>query len=143
MIKVTDDISIREEDVVLTFSRSSGPGGQKVNKTSTRVTVHFDVTNSDSLTDQQKKRILKRLAGRVTKEGVVRVASQKFRTQKANRKAALEKLAELLSNALKTKPKRRKTSIPLRAKQHRLDQKKRRSRLKQQRKPPTADDGGL
>ncbi|MHC4476374.1 MAG: alternative ribosome rescue aminoacyl-tRNA hydrolase ArfB [Planctomycetota bacterium] len=126
-------IEIPAHELVFKTSRSSGPGGQNVNKVSTRVTVFFDVANTPSLSDRQKKRILKRLSGRADKTGAIRVASQKYRTQKANRRAAVERLHQLLNAALRTKPVRKKTTVPAWAKEQRLQDKKRRGALKKQR----------
>jgi ribosome-associated protein len=133
MIEIGGGISISEDELFFKFSRSGGPGGQKVNKTSTRVTLFFDVVNCDGFSDVQKKRILKRLKTRADREGVLRVVSQRHRTQKANREAAVERLRELLTEALKTKPLRKKTRVPLWAKEKRLKEKKQRSLLKRQR----------
>jgi len=124
---------IEEEKLVFKFSRSGGPGGQNVNKVNTRVTVLFDVAGARGFSDSQKRRILKRLATRANKDGVIRVVSQKYRTQKANREAAVERLGELLRGALKKKAVRKKTAIPEYARQKRLEEKKRRSLLKMQR----------
>ena len=133
MIEITDDISIPEDGLVFKASRSGGPGGQNVNKVNTRVTVFFDVVNCDSLSETQKRRILTRLATRIDKNGVLRVVSQKFRTQKANRRVAVERLQQLLADALKIRPVRKKTRIPYAVKQRRLEEKRRRSLLKRQR----------
>ena len=133
MIQIIGDISICEDELIFKASRSGGPGGQNVNKVSTRVTVLFDVANSVSFSEVQKRRILRRLATRADKNGVVRVVSQKFRTQKANRGAAVRRLQELLREALKTRPARKKTKVPQWARQRRLEEKKRRSLLKQRR----------
>jgi len=133
MIEITDNISIREDELIFKASRSSGPGGQNVNKVNTRITLLLDVANCESFSDVQKRRILSRLATRADKNGLVRVASQRFRTQKANRRAAVERLQQLLAEALKTRPVRKKTKIPYAAKQRRLEEKRRRSLLKQQR----------
>ena len=126
-------VEIEEEKLVFKFSRSGGPGGQNVNKVNTRVTVLFDVAGARGFTDSQKRRILKRLVTRANKDGVIRVVSQKYRTQKANREAAVERLGELLRGALKKKAVRKKTAIPEYARQKRLEEKKRRSLLKRQR----------
>lgn len=126
-------IEIKEEKLVFKFSRSGGPGGQNVNKVNTRVTVLFDIAGARGFSDSQKRRILKRLATRANKDGVIRVVSQKYRTQKANREAAVERLGELLRGALKKKAVRKKTAIPEHARQKRLEEKKRRSLLKRQR----------
>ncbi len=133
MIDITDNISICDDELIFKASRSSGPGGQNVNKVNTRITLFFDVANCESFSDVQKRRILSRLATRADKNGLVRVASQRFRTQKANRRAAVERLQQLLAEALKTRPVRKKTKIPYAAKQRRVEEKRRRSLLKQQR----------
>lgn len=133
MIKIKDGIFIREDELVFKFSRSAGPGGQNVNKLNTRVTVFFDVAGCKRLSGDQKNRILKYLATRASKSGVVRVVSQRFRTQKANRTVAIERLSQLLQKALQQKKIRKKTKVPFQARQRRLEDKKRRSVLKKQR----------
>jgi ribosome-associated protein len=133
MIEITNDIFICGDELIFKVSRSGGPGGQNINKVNTRVTLFFDVVNCESLSGVQKQRILARLATRTDKNGVMRVVSQKFRTQKANRRAAAERLGELLREALKARPVRKKTRIPYAVKQRRLEEKRRRSLLKQQR----------
>ena len=133
MIKISRGIFISEDELVFKFSRGGGPGGQNVNKVNTRVTVLFDAANSGSFTDEQKGQILKRLASRADKDGVIRVVSQRYRTQKANRRAAVERLEELLKGALKKKKVRKKTRVPEAAKRERLEKKKRRGFLKRQR----------
>ncbi len=133
MIKITDDIFISEDELIFKASRSGGPGGQSVNKLNTRITLLFDVASCESFSDVQRQRILTRLATRADKNGVIRVVSQKFRTQRANRKAAVERVQQLLADALKTRPVRKKTRIPYVVRQRRLEEKRRRSLLKQQR----------
>ncbi|MHC4096788.1 MAG: alternative ribosome rescue aminoacyl-tRNA hydrolase ArfB [Planctomycetota bacterium] len=122
-----------EDEFVFKASRSGGPGGQNVNKVNTRVTLFFDVAGCADFSEIQKRRILARLSTRADKNGVIRVVSQKYRTQKANRRTAVERLQELLKGALKTKPVRKKTKVPKRARLRRLEEKKRRSMLKRQR----------
>jgi len=143
MIEIVNGIYIPEDTLVFKVSRSSGPGGQNVNKLSTRVTVLLDVDRCMSLSDAQRRRILARLANRADKNGVIRVVCQKHRTQKANRTGAVERLRQLLAEALKTRPVRIETGIPYSAKQRRLDQKRQRSLLKHQRarKNPPGDFG--
>lgn len=133
MIKLNSKTFIPEEKLRFKFSRSSGPGGQNVNKVNSRVTLFFDVTGSSEISNTQKSRILKRLGRRVDKNGILRVISQKYRTQTANRKATVRRLEELLKSALKNKPVRKKTTIPNKAKLKRLEEKRQRSILKKQR----------
>ena len=133
MIEIDKNTSIREDELVFKFSRSGGPGGQNVNKLNTRVTLSFDVANASNLSDEQKTRILRRLATRVDKSGVLKVVSQRYRTQKANRNAATERLIELLREALRKRRVRKKTKTPVWAKERRLEEKKRRGRIKRQR----------
>lgn len=133
MIKITDKITIREDQLVFKVSRSSGPGGQNVNKVNTRVTLLFDVANCERFSDVQKQQILARLSGRADKNGVIRVVSQRSRTQRANRQTAIERLQQLLIEAIQPPSVRKKTGIPHAAKQRRLEKKRHRGLLKQQR----------
>lgn len=133
MIEVARNTYIRKEELTFRASRSAGPGGQNVNKVNTRITLLFDVTASRSLSDRQKQLILSRLSTRIDKNGLLRVSAQKFRTQKANRNAAIEKFQKLLAGALKNRSIRKKTRIPFAAKQKRLDEKRKHSQLKKQR----------
>jgi|GEM_PF-160015 len=133
MIDVNEKIVIREHELKFTTSRSSGPGGQNVNKVNTRVTLWFDVLNSTSLSDSQKQLVLNRLASRINKEGVLQIDSQQHRSQLANRNAVIENFKELLCKALKRKNPRKKTGIPRAAKEARIREKKLRSRLKRKR----------
>ena len=137
--KETNNIYIPEDELVFKASRSSGPGGQNVNKVNTRITLLFNIAQSNSFSDTQKSLIIKKLSNRIDKEGFIRVISQKFRTQNANRQAAIERLQMLLANALKTNPIRKKTKVPYSAKQKRIDDKKKRGRLKQQRSEKNFD----
>lgn len=133
MHKVTHQLAIREDELRFTASRSSGPGGQNVNKVNTRVTLWFDVGNSQSLSAEQKKRILTRLSTRVSKKKILRVVSQKHRSQAANREAALERFIELLRKALKGDKPRERTRVPAAARRRRLYEKRRRSLKRRER----------
>ena len=141
MIEITNSIYIPEDRLVFKASRSGGPGGQNVNKVNTRVTLFFDVGNCDNLSDAQKRRIRTRLRTRVDKNGVLRVVSQKHRTQKANRETAIERMQGLLADALKTRPVRKKTRISNAANQRRLEEKRRRSMLKRLRARKNMGEG--
>jgi len=136
MIKIKEGILLREDELSFTFSRSSKPGGQNVNKISSRVTLLFDVANSPGLSAEHKKQIMTRLKTRVNKEGVLRVVAQRHRSQAANREAAVERFVELLQETLKPVKPRRKTRISFAAQKRRLNGKKGRSRLKQKRTKP-------
>ncbi|MCX5633673.1 MAG: alternative ribosome rescue aminoacyl-tRNA hydrolase ArfB [Phycisphaerae bacterium] len=127
-------IQISQSELIVKASRSSGPGGQNVNKLNTKVAVALDIENCSFLNDEQKQIIFKKLAARLTKDGRLIVESQKFRTQKANRDYAVEKLTILLENALKKPKTRRPTKPTFTAVEKRLKHKKSRSLLKQQRK---------
>jgi len=133
MIEIGEGIFVSEDEFEWRFSRSSGPGGQNVNKVSTRATLFFDVAGCSALNDAQKRRILTKLRTRADKNGRLRVISQKHRTQAANRNAAIEKLAELTTKALIRQKPRKKTRIPYASKQKRLVKKKQRGILKQYR----------
>jgi ribosome-associated protein len=133
MIEIAQGIKIREDLLTFKFSRSTGPGGQNVNKVNTKVTVLFDVAGCNSFSAAQKKRMLKKLATRISKNGLLRVVCQRYRTQKANRTAAIERLQKLLTTALHAPRARKKTSIPKAAREKRLEEKRQRSFLKKQR----------
>lgn len=140
MIEIVPGIVLEKGDFVFKYTRSSGPGGQNVNKVNTRVTLFFDIAKCQKLTDRQKQRIYKKLATRTDKNKILRVISQKHRTQKANRASAIERLVELLQKVLKRKPVRKKTKVPKRAVEKRLSDKKHKSRIKQQRSKKTFED---
>jgi ribosome-associated protein len=129
----TEGGPIPESELVFKASRSSGPGGQNVNKLNTRVTVLFNVAGSPSLSAEQKQQVRSRLAGRIDKEGVLHVVSQKHRSQEANRRAAVERLQQLVQETLRPVPVRRKTKVPVAARERRLREKKQRSDRKRRR----------
>ena len=133
MIHITRTITIDESEIQEYFVRASGPGGQHVNKVSSRVTLYFDIDASPSLTPAQKLRLKRRLGTRISRAGLLRVISRKHRSQAANRRAATERLAELIRGALKRKTVRKKTAVPAAEKRRRMEQKRRRAKLKQDR----------
>ena len=133
MIAVTPTVAIADDELSFVASRSSGPGGQNVNKVSTKVTVLFDVAQAPGLTDEERARVRERLATRVNAAGVLRVSSQKERSQSANREAATARLVELLREALAEQPPRRPTRKPRAAKERRVVAKKQRGLLKRDR----------
>ncbi|MCD6161707.1 MAG: aminoacyl-tRNA hydrolase [candidate division Zixibacteria bacterium] len=133
MIDILKNIALAEDELIFIFSRCGKPGGQNVNKVNSKAALLFDVFNSPGLSEYQKKLISKKLKTRINNKGILRVVSQKHRSQSANREEAIKRFIELLSNALREKPPRKKTTIPKTAIKHRLDEKKHRSRLKQER----------
>jgi ribosome-associated protein len=135
-----DDLEIPDEELAFTTSRSSGPGGQNVNKVSTRVTLLFDVERSPSLSDRQRELVRERLAGRINRDGVLRVVSQRHRTQSANREAAVARFGALLAEAFSETPERVPTKIPTAINEKRLEEKRRRSRVKQGRAADLSDE---
>jgi ribosome-associated protein len=139
MIRITGDTVISEGDIVHRFSRSAGPGGQNVNKLSTRVTLLFDINRSRGLTAEQKQRLFDRLSSRISDDGLLTVVSQIHRTQSANRKSAQNRLVELLKYALRDMPVRKETRVPHGEKRKRLLRKRRRSEIKQMRKSIALD----
>lgn len=130
---IADTVAIPEHELKFMASRSSGPGGQNVNKVNSRVTLQFNVAASPSLSEAQKQRILTRLPTRVSEAGVLQVVSQTSRSQAANRQTAMARLTALIREALTPTPMRKLSKEPLAAKQHRLEAKRQRSQLKQQR----------
>ena len=140
MIPIDDELAIPDEEVSFVTSRSGGPGGQNVNKLETRVTVRFDVAGSPSLTEEQRQRLLERLATRITRAGFLQVTSQKHRTQGENREAALARFAELMAEALREETPRKATRVPRAAKRRRLDNKKRHGQRKRERSASIPQD---
>jgi ribosome-associated protein len=129
-------LDIPSRELSWRFSRSSGPGGQGVNTTDSRVEVSFDVAGSSALPDALRARALERLAGRLV-DGVLTVSAQENRSQLANRRAAQQRLVDALADALAPPPRARRASRPSRgAVQRRLDAKRMRSRTKALRRRP-------
>ena len=138
-IRITDDISLGDSEVEESFVRSSGPGGQNVNKLSTAAQLRFD-TRRITLPDDAALR-LNRIAGqRMTKDGVIVIHAQRFRTQERNRSDATDRLLEILREAMVRPVPRRATKPTFGSKQRRLEGKKRRSDVKSKRGSGGFDD---
>jgi ribosome-associated protein len=130
-LRIGRTVVVPERELAERFSRSSGPGGQGVNTADSRVELSYDVARSPSLPETVRARMLGRLEGRLV-DGVVTVAASEHRTQLANRRAARDRMAALLTEAAAPPPRARRPTKPSRrAKQRRLDDKKRRSQTKQ------------
>jgi len=136
MIRVTDHIALDESELSESFIRSSGPGGQNVNKLATAVQLRFDVRHSPSLPGDVRMR-LERLAGkRLTRDGVLVITAQSHRTQERNRADALERLVDLIRQAAVRPLPRRPTRPTKASRQRRLESKKRRGGIKAMRGSP-------
>ena len=139
MIHIAEGLFISEDEIRFTASRSGGPGGQNVNKVSSKVTLAFDVRNSAALSDEQKRKIMGRLATRINKDGILQIASQKTRSQELNRADVLSRFSQLLRAALTPRRERIKTRVSSSAKQDRLNEKKKRSLTKEWRSSKSWD----
>ncbi len=140
MLVITSNLSIPERELQFRASRSGGPGGQHVNKVNTRMTLHFDIRNSPSLTVMQKSRVSQKLKTRINKDGIFSLYAHRSRSQAMNRADLLDKFCRLLREALTPQRARRETRVPERSRVQRVDQKKRRGQLKQRRMRPTPAD---
>jgi len=130
---------IPESELEERFSRSSGPGGQSVNTTDSRVELRWDVASSAALEDVQRERVLDRLSNRIV-DGVLSVVASEQRSQMQNRAAARARMTELVTEALAPPPPPRRPTRPTRAsREQRLDSKKRRSEVKSTRRRPIDD----
>ena len=134
MICITDNISIGESEISESFVRSSGPGGQNVNKLSTAVQLRFDVRNSPSLPNDVAIRLMRLAGRRITKDGVLVLIAQNHRTQERNRAEARKRLIDLIRQAAVRPVPRRATRPPKASKQKRLESKKHRSVIKHHRR---------
>jgi ribosome-associated protein len=133
LLAVNDSLSIPRHELDVRVSRSSGAGGQHVNKTSSRVEIFWNIPASRALTGEQRARLLDKLSAKLTTDGSIRVVASDMRSQSRNRDLAEERLADLVRRALIV-PRKRKPTKPTRAaKEARLESKKRRSSTKRNR----------
>ena len=140
VVRITPEVAVPVAELEFRASRASGPGGQGVNTTDSRVELRFDLAGSPSLSDDAKELALRRLGPRVDSGGVLRVVAQAQRSQLANRRAAMERFAELLGAALAT-PRARRPTRPTRASTaRRVESKRRRSATKRLRDRPRRPD---
>jgi len=133
MLEITPTLAIPDDELVERFVRSSGPGGQNVNKVSTAVELRFDIANSPSLPDEVRARLLARRDRRITDDGVLVLSAQRFRTQDRNREDARERLAAVIAAALHVAKKRVATKPTRGSKERRLGAKRDRATVKRHR----------
>lgn len=129
-IVINEWLAIPESELSFRFSRSSGPGGQHAQKSDTRVELLFDVANSPSLSEDQRARLLERLASQLDGEGMLRVVSSTTRSQLENREEAAQRFRALLASALRTRKRRKPTKPSAAAREARLAEKRVRSQHK-------------
>ena len=131
MVTITPTIAINENEIKMNFIRSSGPGGQNVNKVATAVQLRFDVKNSPSLSDEVRTRLIRLASDKMTKDGILIIQARRFRKQERNRQDAMDRLIKLIKKAseppkahIKPKPTRASKERILAAKRHRSKLKK-------------------
>ena len=139
MVTINRNIEIPESELTFSTARSSGPGGQNVNKVSTKVVLHFDLQKSAALTDEQKLMLSNRLQNRISKNGILIIASQSTRSQFDNKKEVIDRFSKLIATALKKSPPRKKTRVPAAAVKVRLQSKSLHSRKKSNRSKATVE----
>lgn len=136
MIIINSILSIPESEISFSTSRSSGPGGQHVNTASTKVTLIFNVVESEALNPVHKKRIYDSLSGRINNIGELRLSCEDQRSQYRNREEVVERFRKMIAAAVKPKRPRKKTRVPYGSKKRRIESKKKRSETKKNRSKP-------
>ena len=138
-IVITDSLSIPRSELEVKASRASGPGGQHVNKTSSRVEISWNVAQSSALTDEQRAILTSRLASRISDDGSIRVVASDTRSQLRNRQTAEKRLADTIARGLIVPKKRKRTKRPRAADEARLSEKKKHSEKKRERQRRVAE----
>ena len=139
-LEVSPDLRVPLAELEFRASRSGGPGGQHVNTSSTRVEVTWDVAGSPALSEEQRQRLLVRLASRLDGTGRIRLVSSSTRSQLRNREDVTERLREVVAQALLVPKARKRTRTPRAAKAARLENKRRRAATKRDRRPPRGEE---
>lgn len=135
-VRINEELAVPVSELDFRFSRASGPGGQHVQRSDTRVELLFDVARSPSLSEEQRGRIRHRLAGYIDGDGVLRIVSSATRSQLSNREDAVQRFQALLAGALRIRRRRIPTRPTAAAREERLAAKRTRSRVKQMRRRP-------
>ena len=138
-LRVNESILIPRSELAMRATRSSGAGGQHVNKTSSRIEITWNVRDSRVLTEDQREMLIRRLASRLSDEGALRTVASDTRSQMRNREAAERRMAEVVAKALVVQKKRKPTRRPRAANEARLTEKKKHSDRKRERKRPITD----
>ena len=138
-LRVNESVVIPRAELEIRASRSSGAGGQHVNKTSSRIEISWNIAKSGAVTDEQRARLLQKLSSRLSEDGAIRVVASDTRSQLRNREAAEQRLAETIAKALVVPRKRKPTKRPRAADEARLVEKKKHSERKRERKRPITD----
>jgi ribosome-associated protein len=139
-LEVSPDLRVPLVELEFRASRSGGPGGQHVNTSSTRVEVTWDIAGSPALSEEQRQRLLVRLASRLDGTGRIRLVSSSTRSQLRNREDVTERLREVVAQALVVPKARKRTRTPRAAKAARLESKRRRAATKRDRRPPRGEE---
>jgi ribosome-associated protein len=134
LIHITGDLAIDPEEIQMTYIRASGPGGQKINKTSSAVQLRFDAARSPSLPEEVRRRIISLAGKRVTRDGVLIINARRFRSRERNRQDAISRLTALARRAAEEPVQRLETRPTTGSDRHRLEQKRRRGRTKELRR---------
>jgi len=130
MIQITPNLSIPEDELTYTFVRASGPGGQNVNKVATAAQLRFDVSNSPTLTEEVKARLVRLAGKKMTQGGVLIIEAKRYRAHQRNRSDAEQRLVALIQKALICPKRRRPTKPSTESQARRVDSKKRKGRIK-------------
>lgn len=137
MLKITRTLQIDERDLHFEFIRAAGPGGQNVNKVATAVQLRFDVRNSSSLNEEQKRRLAGAAGRRLSAEGVLVIEARRYRTQEGNREDAIARFVALVRKSQQRRKPRKQTRPTAASKEKRLQSKKKRGEIKRARQNKT------
>jgi ribosome-associated protein len=136
-LQVDSRISIPQDEFEFRFDRSSGPGGQNVNKVNTKATLHWSVGETPSLPEGVRRRFVARFANRINRDGQLVLASQRHREQSRNAEDCLQRVRQMVLQVIEPPKARKRRRVSQAAKRRRVEQKRRRSQVKQLRKPPS------